>query len=275
MTAARDDLTASQADSHCCSATASATSARHPLDPLDGAELARAASILNEAFGKTEPIRFERIEVAEPEKAFLRSWKQGDAFERQARFAIFRRGLLGVTEGVLSLDKGRVISSRDLPTARPMIMLEEFLEVETAVKADPRFVAACKRRGIDDVSMVCVDPWSAGSFDIPGEEGRRISHTFSWLRTQPHSAYYAHPIEGVNAVVDVDTMEVLRVDDHYEGREPLAVPMTRNEYACSAASSRAATGCPTARPTPTRPTPSMRRRPTRACSRCGAPSWAG
>ncbi|HEX4891694.1 MAG TPA: primary-amine oxidase [Hyphomicrobiaceae bacterium] len=231
MTAARDDLSASQSDGHqCCSATASASSARHPLDPLDGSELARAAGILNEAFGRTEQLRFERIEVLEPEKAFLHTWKPGDAFERQARFAIFRRGRLGVTDGILSLDQGRVISSRELPTARPMIMLEEFLEVETAVKADPRFIAACKRRGIDDVSMVCVDPWSAGSFDIPGEEGRRISHTFSWLRTQPHSAYYAHPIEGVNAVVDVDTMEVLRVDDHYEGREPLAVPMTRNEY---------------------------------------------
>ena len=38
-----------------------------------------------------------------------------------------------------------------------------------------------------------------------------------------------------------------------------------------AASWRGATGCPTARPTPTPPTPSTRRRPMRACSRCGAP----
>ena len=39
----------------------------------------------------------------------------------------------------------------------------------------------------------------------------------------------------------------------------------------SAASSPAATACPTARPTPMRPTRSTPRRPTRACSRSGAP----
>ncbi|MDX2155815.1 MAG: primary-amine oxidase [Hyphomicrobiaceae bacterium] len=232
MAAARDDQVsqATAGGATCCSSQAPHGSHRHPLDPLDGDELARAAAIVNEAFGRDEPVRFERIEVAEPAKAFLRAWKPGDAFERQARFAVFRRGRLGVTEGILSLDQARVLESRHLPTARPMIMLEEFLEVETAVKADPRFIAACKRRGIEDVGMVCVDPWSAGSFDIPGEEGRRLSHTFAWLRTRPDSNYYAHPIEGVNAVVDVDTMEVIRVDDHYEGRDPLPVPMTRNEY---------------------------------------------
>ena len=109
-------------------------------------------------------------------------------------------------------------------------MLEEFLEVETAVKADPRFVAACRRRGIEDISMVCVDPWSAGTFDIPGEEGCRLSHTFAWLRTKQDGNYYAHPIEGVNAVVNVDTMAVLRVDDHFSSRDPVPVPRKENDY---------------------------------------------
>ena len=43
----------------------------------------------------------------------------------------------------------------------------------------------------------------------------------------------------------------------------------------SAASWRAATGCPTGPPTSAPPTPSTRRRPTSASSRCGARSWAG
>ncbi|MFM9849342.1 MAG: primary-amine oxidase [Hyphomicrobiaceae bacterium] len=229
---ARDDLVAEahSAVSNCCATDPSTNSARHPLDPLDGTELARAAAIVNEAFGKDEPVRFERIEIAEPDKGQLRAWKPGAALDRQARFSIFRRGRIGVTEGLLSLDQGRVLSSRDLPTARPMIMLEEFLEVEAAVKASPEFIAACRRRGIDNVDMVCVDPWSAGTFDIPGEEGRRLSHTFAWLRTRADGNFYAHPIEGVNAVVDVDSMTVLRVDDHYADRAPLAVPKAESDY---------------------------------------------
>lgn len=233
MAAARDDHpTASAQD--CCAASSASSGAhaayRHPLDPLDGVEMARAADIIRAALGGKEALRFERIEIVEPEKAALAAWKPGDAFDRRARFTIFRAGRMGVVEGTLSLDEGRVLTSRELPTERPMIMLEEFILVEKAVKADPRFAAACRRRGIEDVSMVCVDPWSSGRFGIPGEDGRRISHTFSWLRTRPDSAYYAHPIEGLNAVVDIDTLEVMRVDDHYEGRTPPPVPMTTNEY---------------------------------------------
>lgn len=213
---------------HCTGSVA--TAARHPLDPLDADEIRRSAEIITATLGGDGPIRFERIELDEPGKAALRAWKPGDPIERQVRFSVYRPGGIGVTEGTISLDQGCVMTSRHLPTARPMIMLEEFLEVEQAVKADARFVTACKRRGIEDISMVCVDPWSAGSFDIPGEEGKRLSHTFAWLRMEPDSNYYAHPIEGVNAVVDIDTMQVLRVDDHYEGREPLQVPMTRAEY---------------------------------------------
>lgn len=232
MTAARDDVQA-EAEAGCAHGRAPATAtqrSRHPLDPLDGAEMARAAAIVTGEFGRTEPVRFERIELAEPDKGALRAWTPGAALARQARFSIFRRGRIGVTEGLLSLDEDRILSSRHLATARPMIMLEEFMEIEAAVKADPAFIAACRRRGIEHIDMVCVDPWSAGSFDIPGEEGRRLSHTFAWLRTRPDSNFYAHPIEGVNAVVDIDTMTVLRVDDHYAGRTPLAVPKAESEY---------------------------------------------
>lgn len=214
----------------CCSGDTPATAARHPLDPLDGDEMGRAAQIVAAAFGKDELIRFERLEIEEPEKTDLRAWRPGAAWDRKVRFSIFPAGRVGVIEGVLSLGEGRVLSSRHLPTARPMIMLEEFLEVEQAVKAHPDFIAGCRRREIDNIEMVCVDPWSAGSFGIAGEEGRRISHTFAWLRTRKDGNYYAHPIEGLNAVVDVDSMTVLRVDDHFTGRDPLPVPLAESQY---------------------------------------------
>ena len=229
---ARDNYSggATASAASCCATHRSPAAPRHPLDPLDGPEMARAATIVTEAFGKDEPVRFERIEINEPDKAALAAWTPASAWDRQVRFSIYRHGRIGVTEGILSLAEGRVLSSRHLPSARPMIMLEEFLEVEKAVKACPDFIAACRRRGIESVDMVCVDPWSAGSFGIAGEEGRRISHTFAWLRTRKDGNYYAHPIEGVNAVVDVDTMTVLRVDDHFAGRDPLPVPRTDSEY---------------------------------------------
>lgn len=222
MTTAPDDQFAADADLD--------TALRHPLDPLDGEEIGRAARIISAAFGQDEEVRFERIELLEPEKEVVRAWTLGAAVARRARFSFYRRGRIGVTEGVLCLETGAVESSRELPEARPMIMLEEFLEIEACVKAHPDFIAACRRRGIENIEMVCVDPWSAGEFGVPGEEGKRLSHTFCWVRTRADENFYAHPIEGVNAVVDVDNMVVIRVDDYYRDRTPLAVPMTESNY---------------------------------------------
>jgi primary-amine oxidase len=98
--------------------------------------------------------------------------------------------------------------------ARPMIQLEEFIAIEAVVRADPDFIAACARRGITDMSLVCVDPWSAGTWGFADEDGRHIAHTFCWLRNRPFDNLYAHPIEGLNGVVDIKAMRLIRVDDH-------------------------------------------------------------
>ncbi len=201
----------------------------HPLDPLGPDEIRTAAALLRETFGP-EPLRFERLVLEEPDKETVHGWQPGQAVDRQVRFVVSRPGAIGVTVGILSLSDHRIISREDLPDARPMIMLEEFMQVEDAVKADPAFIEACRRRGIEDMSLVCVDPWSAGNFDVPGEEGRRLSHTFAWVRNHPRDNFYAHPVEGVNAVVDIDTMEVLRVDDHYADRDPVPVPRGESNY---------------------------------------------
>lgn len=213
--------------------TARADAARHPLDPLSPDEISAVAALVSARFGDGPPLRFERIEVKEPDKALLRALEQGEAVSvpREARFSIYRAGSIGVTEGIVDLDAGAITSHRDLPDARPMIMIEEFLAIEAAVKACPEFIEACKRRGVADIDLVCIDPWSAGNFDVPGEEGKRLSHTFCWVRSRPHDNFYARPIEGLNAVVDVDTMSVLRVDDYYRDRTPPPLAQAESNYA--------------------------------------------
>lgn len=107
-----------------------------------------------------------------------------------------------------------------------MIQLEQFTAIEDAVRAAPEFIAACRRRGIEDMSLVCIDPWSAGNFDIPGEDGRYLAHVFAWLRLRENDNLYAHPIGGLNAVVDIKTYEIIRVDDH----EIIPIPRAEVNY---------------------------------------------
>jgi primary-amine oxidase len=212
----------------CCqtTTTADALPVLHPLQPLTPAEISQIAAIVNSDPPYGADTRFETMELCEPEKAVVRGFTSGAPIRRQARVNVFSAAKLGVTSLVVSLDTGKIVSRQEFPTARPMIQLEQFLVVEGFVRKHPDFIAGCAKRGITDMTTVCVDPWSAGNFSIPGEEGRHLCHVFAWLRLRENENFYAHPIEGLNAVIDLKTWEVIRVDDY--GVVP--VPMQEANY---------------------------------------------
>jgi primary-amine oxidase len=203
----------------------------HPLDSLSRDEISLAAEIIRGEFGFGEDLRFETLDLDEPPKEVVRVHGRGDRIERRAAFSVYRRAQTGVWRGRVDLHANTILSVEHLPDARPMISPEEFFWIEEAVKKDERFKQAMLRRGIEDMDLVCVDPWSAGNFDVPGEEGRRLAHTFAWVRNAPLDNYYAHPVEGINAVVDVDRQEVLRIDDHFaDDADIIPVPRTPANY---------------------------------------------
>jgi len=191
-----------------------AAGAIHPLDPLSGEELVAAAAVVRAEFDFGPDLLFETIELCEPAKNVVREFVPGMPIERVARFNAYKRGATGVWRGKVSLSESKITKIDFLPDVRQMISPEEFFLIENAAKADPAFIAAIERRGIKDMSMVCVDPWTAGNFGVEGEENKRLAHTFVWIRMFELDNYYAHPVEGINVVVNIDTMEVLRVDDH-------------------------------------------------------------
>ena len=209
--------TAERIEASCCAhehAPRGASEVQHPLQSLTPEEIRHAAEIVRNdpPYGKST--RFETIELFEPEKSVVKAFQPGAPISRRARVNVFSTDTIGVTRLVVSLDESRIVSRTELPTARPMIQLEQFLAIEGLVRQHPEFIAGCAKRGITDMSTVCVDPWSAGNFDVPGEEGRHLCHVFSWQRLYENENFYAHPIEGLNAVIDLKTGEIIRVDDY-------------------------------------------------------------
>lgn len=206
--------------------------ARHPLDPLSGAELARAAELIRRHFDWGADLRVETIDLDEPTKEAVREHVDGAAFPRIARFNIYRRGVMGVLTGRVDLASGELLSQVFREDARAMVAVEEVFEIEKTVKADPRFQEALRRRGlIDDLDFMCVDPWTVGDFGHVIEQGRRVLNCFIWMRTFPLDNYYAHPVEGLHALIDVSTLEVLEVVDHFEETgDYIPVPRTPRNY---------------------------------------------
>lgn len=186
------------------------TTVYHPLEPLTKEEIQTAGIIVKEQYG--DDVRFEMIVLQEPQKKLVRA---GEHIPRSALVSIYGGDIAGVTVLTVNLETERISNTECYETAHPMISLEEFVLIEDTVKACPEFIAACKKRGITDMDSICVDPWSAGGdFGHPDEVGRHISHTFAWIKTSEHDNLYAHPLDGVNAVVDLSLMKVIRVDDH-------------------------------------------------------------
>jgi primary-amine oxidase len=211
---------------HASPASAGMSVLRHPLEPLTAAEIRAVMGIIKASPDFGPAFLFETIELKEPPRAALTDFSAGKPGPREARANVFLGDAPGLWRLTVSLPDAAITSKLFLATARPMIQLEQFLQIEGIVRAHPDFIAACAKRGITDMSMVCVDPWSAGNFDIPGEENGFLSHTFSWLRLRENENFYAHPIEGINAVVDIKAGKVLRVDDY--GAKP--IPMGEFNY---------------------------------------------
>ncbi len=200
------------AEKHPLSATPQSLS--HPLDPLTSDEIIEASRILSAHRQLGPRVRFETIVLKEAAKELVLNFHQGDSIPRQAFLVVLDNEDGATYEAVVSLDEGKVISWEHIPGVQPRIMFNEFFECEAAVKADPDFQAALKKRGITDPDLIMVDPWSAGYHGYPEEEGRRLALTRNFLRSSPNDNGYARPIEGLSALVDLNKMEVMRVDDY-------------------------------------------------------------
>ena len=186
----------------------------HPLDPLTAEEIAKASAILKMERRLGPRVRFETVVLREPEKAEVNGFRAGDAVRREAFLVVLDNDEAATYEAVVALDTGQVVSWKHVPGVQPRVMFDEFMECEAAVRADSRFQEAIKKRGITDPSLVMVDPWSAGNFGFDDEEGKRLVLCRNFARTSPNDNGYARPIEGVTAVVDLNSMEVIRVDDY-------------------------------------------------------------
>jgi primary-amine oxidase len=197
-----------------------ATSIRHPLEPLSADEVQQAVQLL-QAQGKVTPTtRFVSVSLKEPSKEAVHGFTGRDAVPREAFAVLFDNGTNVCHEASVSLTKNQVLASREVRGVQPTMTIDEQIECEQAVLASPEFKAALKKHyGVEDTRLVMVDIWSAGNYGSEEDRTRRLARPLCFLREDPTDNGYAKPIEALRPVVDLNTMTVLRVEEH--GRWPL------------------------------------------------------
>ena len=208
--------------------------AAHPLTPLSEAEVVEACAVVRAAYpqrcGSPDAgrphLRFPVVALAEPDRPVLRAWTAGTPLPRRAEVVVVERASGRLVEAVVDLQRSTVVGWDEVAGAVPPLLLDECSQAIDAVKADPRWRSALADRGITDVEHVQVDPWPAGNFGSAAEEGRRLTRCVSYWREDGQDNGYAHPIEGLVALVDLATGDVLGVAD--DG--PVPVPAGHGRY---------------------------------------------
>ena len=191
-----------------------ASGAAHPLDPLTSEEIARAVEILRASGKIATTARFVTVTLHEPAKDLVLGYHDGQPTDREAFIVILDNADGATYEAVVSLSRGVVTAWRHVPGVQPSIMLDEFFECENALKADPAFQEALRKRGITDYGLLMVDPWSAGNYGAEEEQTLRLARALTWVRSEPGDNGYAHPVEGLLALVDLNRMKVVSIEDN-------------------------------------------------------------
>ena len=183
--------------------------APHPLSPLSAAEIRAASKIVRNSGQLPATARFSQIALDEPAKELV---LRNTVLPRRAFAVIYDYPSNRTWEAVANLTTGRMDALHEIPGVQPGITSRDSDMAEEIIRDDPRFRQAMAARGIRDLNRVVVMAWSAGYFALPGTEEGRI------VRAVPYDGgyganFYAHPIEGVVAHVNVTTHQVIDLVD--------------------------------------------------------------
>ncbi|CAM6082779.1 unnamed protein product [Calypogeia fissa] len=224
----------------------------HPLDPLNPTEIAVAITTVRAAGATPEErdgMRFFEVVLQEPDKSvialadsfffppyqptFMYPKGKGGAIiplqlpPRQARLIVYNKNTNETIVWFVELTevhaaargghhRGKVISREVVPDVQPPMDAEEYADCEAAVKSYPPFVEAMRKRGIEDMDLVMVDPWCVGYYGEEDAPNRRLARPLIFCRTLsdcPMENGYARPVDGIYVLVDMRNMKVLEFED--------------------------------------------------------------
>ena len=182
-----------------------ASAQSYPLDPLTATEMQKVVQILRDNHLITGNDYFNIINLKEPPKKEVLSYKPGETFRREAYTSFYDYSKPGMTEAVVDLNAGKVISVKNIPNVIGMGLDADSAAAEKIVRKDPAWAAALKKRGISIDSVVhrTIFPGDLGIAPLGHREQLVI----------PHRKGNKVDIEGLLAYVDFTTGKIIKIVD--------------------------------------------------------------
>jgi primary-amine oxidase len=193
----------------------------HPLDPLSAEEFSTTAAILRRDRALAASYRFASIELQEPPKSTVKAWRPGSEIVRRSLSVLWDRATNLTYEAVVDLTADAVVSWTHIPDVCPNFTVDEYHEIDHAMHENPEVIAAMAARGITDLSLVLFDVWTYGKAVMPEQwRDRRLGWCDIWRRATPQGNPYAHPVSGLKIIVDMNTCEVLEIENSFDYGSP-------------------------------------------------------
>ena len=214
------------------------------LAPLTKDEILATVQILKESGKASDNSSFSLISLHEPPKEDVLNPRPESPPDREAFVVVYERASNQTFEATVDLSARKVKSWKEVRGVQPSYLVEDTKIVEDAVRADPRWQEAMRKRGITDLSKVRIDDWAGAYFGDPKESGFRFRRAISYYAGDPSAnTFAAGPVEGVVVYVNLNTRKVFKFidtgivprpvsaaapgaqvkDDHREALKPLQI----------------------------------------------------
>ncbi|GAA1687909.1 primary-amine oxidase [Microbacterium sediminicola] len=190
------------------------THSRHWSDPLTSEEIAEVVALVRTDDRIGLQPRFWGIAL---EESLARALATGQG--RPVRLVVMNpdaHAAWEVTGWTSGTDRATASLGSWTPVdaKRPGVSSDEARLIAQAARNHPLIVEALAKRGITDTSLVWVDPESITGFEPEDLADRRLSWGTVWHRESADDNGYARPVAGLVPILDLETLDVIRVEDH-------------------------------------------------------------
>lgn len=197
----------------------------HPLDGLTVDEYWAINETLKNS-GHVDANSRYQIALREPPKEEVLAWKPRQPFRREA--LVFIKQGSNTFQAVVDVKEKKLISWNEIKGAQ-LPLTEEVTAAIEAVKENPEWQAAMRKRGVADYDTLYCEADGYGYFGSAEEQGRRLVYVGCHDRRREWAATgLQRTIEGLTAIWDANTRKVLRVID--TGVVPVPPPPPSSDF---------------------------------------------
>lgn len=188
-----------------------------PLDPLSGAEIRAAIRAIEGSASFPAGAYFPLVALKEPAKADQLAWSPGQPFGREAYADVYEPAGNRLFRAVVDLrtTPPTVTSFTRKAGLQPGVYGTEFIDADTAVRANQSWRDAMRARGITNTDSVFLDVWAPGDTELPAgvPAGTRLLRALSFYQRAGQGNPYDRPIEGVSVTIAMSGSQGPRVVD--------------------------------------------------------------